>query len=54
MKVELVASVFVGPWREGDFSWMIEPPEWAGALFVFNVNAEQLHAWRRDPAGTAG
>lgn len=52
--MELVASIFEGPDRPGDFSWMIEQPEWADALFVFNDNAEQFLAFRRDPAGRAG
>jgi hypothetical protein len=54
MTVEVVASIFEGPGRPGDFGWMIDRPEWADALFVFNDNAEQFLAFRRDPGGARG
>jgi hypothetical protein len=41
--VTLVASTFAGPGRAGDFVWMIDRPEWASALFVFNDNEGE---WR--------
>lgn len=52
--MELVASIFTGPGQAGDFGWMIEQPGWADALFVFNDNAEQFLAFRRDRSGGAG
>jgi hypothetical protein len=33
---------------------MIEQPDWADALFVFNDNEEQFRAYRRDPADPRG
>jgi hypothetical protein len=39
--VEVIGSTFVGPGQEGDFSWMIERPEHADSLFVFNDNEEE-------------
>jgi hypothetical protein len=48
--VRIVGSVFRGRGRPGDFAWMIEQPDWADALFVFNDNEEQFRAYQRDPA----
>ena len=44
-KVEVSGSVFTGPMREGDFTWMIEQPEHSRTLFVFNDNEEQFLAF---------
>jgi hypothetical protein len=52
--VELVASTYAGRGRAGDFTWMIDQPEYADALFVFNDNEEQFLAYRRDPSSGAG
>ena len=52
--MELVGSVFTGRGRAGDFGWMIEQPEYADALFVFNDNEEQFRAYQRDRTGGAG
>jgi hypothetical protein len=41
----LVPSVFKGVNQEGDFSWMIEQPEYADALFIFNDNEEQFEKY---------
>jgi hypothetical protein len=40
--IELVPSVFVAKDRDGDFRWMIERPEHARSLFVFNDNEGQF------------
>jgi hypothetical protein len=40
----LVASTFAGRDRPGDFGWMIEQPEYADALFVFNDNEGEFRA----------
>lgn len=52
--VALVGSVFRGAGRDGDFAWMIERPEYADALFVFNDNEEQLRAFLKDPGRGSG
>jgi hypothetical protein len=44
--MQVVASVFVGPGCVGDFGWMIEQPEYARYLFVFNDNEEEFRAHR--------
>jgi hypothetical protein len=52
--VRLVPSRFEGRGQPGDFAWMIEQPEYADALFVFNDNEEQFRAFQRDPHSPAG
>lgn len=52
--VEVIGSVFTAPGCEGDFSWMIEQPDYADALFVFNDNEEQFLLHRDDPSNPAG
>ena len=47
MAVKVIRSSFVGPSRDGDFSWMIEQPEFSTALFVFNDNEEQFYEHQR-------
>ena len=37
----LTPSVFVQPGAAGDFSWMIEQPDWRQTLFIFNDNETQ-------------
>jgi len=54
MPIEVIGSVFAGRGREGDFAWMIERPEYADALFVFNDNEEQFRAHIADPEASAG
>lgn len=49
--VELVPSVFTRPGGPGDFAWMIERPEYADSLFVFNDNET---SWRGHRAGGYG
>jgi len=49
--VLVVGSVFAGKGRDGDFAWMIEQPENAGALFVFNDNEGQFRAHQRHAPG---
>lgn len=48
--VEVLKSRFTGPGHEGDFSWMINQPEYAGTLFVFNDNEEEFYAHLRGGA----
>lgn len=50
----VIGSVYGGRDRPGDFAWMIERPEYADALFVFNDNQEQFEAHARDPADPLG
>jgi hypothetical protein len=49
--MQLVASVFAGRGRAGDFAWMIEQPEYADTLFVFNDNEGQFRAHQRHAPG---
>lgn len=46
---ELIGVVFERPGEYGDFAWMIDQPEYADALFIFNDNEEQFIAYRSDP-----
>jgi hypothetical protein len=52
--VRLVPSRFEGRGEPGDFAWMIEQPQYADALFVFNDNEEQFRAFQRDAHSAAG
>lgn len=52
--IQLTGSQFVAPGADGDFSWMIEQPEYADALFVFNDNEEQFRAYVDEPADDFG
>jgi len=52
--VQVIGSQFSRGGAPGDFSWMIERPEYADALFIFNDNEEQFRAYMRDPTGGAG
>lgn len=45
--VDVLKSRFTGPNREGDFTWMINQPEHARTLFVFNDNEEEFYAHLR-------
>jgi hypothetical protein len=45
--IKLIPSVFQGPGKEGDFSWMLAQPLYARALFVFNDNEDQFLAFQR-------
>jgi hypothetical protein len=49
----LTPSVFTGPDRPGDFTWMIDRPEWVDAVFVFNDNTEAFDAFTAS-VGAAG
>lgn len=42
MSVTVVPSVFQGPGRPGDFTWMVEQPNYAHAFFIFNDNESQF------------
>jgi hypothetical protein len=50
-EVSLVGSVFAGRGRAGDFAWMIDQPEYADALFVFNDNEGEFRAHQRHSSG---
>jgi hypothetical protein len=52
--VQVIGSQFSKTGAPGDFTWMIERPEYADALFVFNDNEEQFRAYVNDPTGGAG
>ena len=52
--MQVIGSIFSGGGKSGDFGWMIEQPEYADALFVFNDNEEQFLAFRRNPKGGYG
>lgn len=47
--MEIIGTVFKCPGEHGDFAWMIEQPEYADALFIFNDNEEQFLAYRSEP-----
>jgi len=40
----LVADVFTGPGREGDFSWMVRQAQYQKDLFIFNDNEEAFRS----------
>ena len=46
---ELIASVFEGLEKLGDFSWMLQQPGYEQALFIFNDNEECFVAHMEDP-----
>ena len=52
--IQIIGSIFAGRDKAGDFGWMIEQPEYADALFVFNDNDEQFLAHRKNPKGGIG
>ena len=57
VQVRVVRSTFSGRDMEGDFSWMIEQPQYARALFVFNDNETQFrafHAGKREGLSAGG
>lgn len=43
MTIQVIRSSYTGPGRLGDFSWMIDRPEYARTLFVFNDNETQFY-----------
>ena len=43
--MQLIKSQFSRPLQDGDFSWMIERPEHARSLFIFNDNEAQFIAF---------
>jgi hypothetical protein len=44
--MQLIKSQFNGPRQDGDFSWMIDNPEYARSLFIFNDNEAQFIAFQ--------
>lgn len=50
--VRIRKSVFQGSGCDGDFGWMIQQPEFASSLFVFNDNESQFNAFHEgEPSG---
>ena len=50
--VRIRKSVFQGSGVDGDFGWMIQQPEFARSLFVFNDNESQFNAFHEGkPSG---
>ena len=43
--MQLIKSEFSCRGQDGDFSWMIDRPEYARSLFIFNDNEAQFHAF---------
>ena len=43
--MQLIKSEFSCRGQDGDFSWMIDRPEYARSLFIFNDNAAQFLAF---------
>ena len=43
--MQVIKSRFLGPGQDGDFSWMIDRPEYARSLFIFNDNEMQFIAF---------
>ena len=43
--MQVIKSQFSGGHKDGDFSWMIERPEFARSLFIFNDNEAQFIAF---------
>jgi hypothetical protein len=42
--VKVIKSKFDGANKEGDFAWMIEQPQYARTLFIFNDNEGEFYA----------
>ena len=45
MAIKVIRSIFSGAGISGDYLWMIDQPEFARALFIFNDNEEQFDAF---------
>jgi hypothetical protein len=54
--MKVIKSQYAGPNSVGDFSWMIDRPEYARSLFIFNDNEMQFIAFHTGHAAgfTAG
>ena len=44
--MQVIKSQFSGGHKDGDFSWMIDRPEYARSLFIFNDNEAQFIAFQ--------
>ena len=52
MQIEKIRSSFTRSGMEGDFGWMIEQPQYARSLFVFNDNEAQFEDFHANkPSG---
>ncbi len=50
--VKIIKSQYKSRGTTGDFAWMINQPEYANTLFVFNDNEKQFRAFLKgDPSG---
>lgn len=47
MTIEVIRSSYGGAGSVGDFGWMIDRPEYARTLFVFNDNETQFYEHQR-------
>jgi hypothetical protein len=54
MTIEVIGSVYTGKDKDGDFNWMIQQPQYADALFVFNDNEQQYTLHHDHPTAKAG
>ena len=45
MVIKVVRSIYRGAGVSGDYLWMIDQPEFARTLFIFNDNEEQFDAF---------
>ena len=45
MTIKVTRSIYRGVGISGDYLWMIDQPEFARALFIFNDNEEQFDAY---------
>ena len=54
MTIEVIGSVYTGKNKDGDFNWMIQQPQYADALFVFNDNEQQYTLHHDHPTAKAG
>ncbi len=52
--VTVIGSQFSGPGTDGDFSWMIEQPQYRDAFFIFNDNEDEFEAHQKNPDASGG
>jgi len=54
--MQVIKSQYVSSGQNGDFSWMIDRPEYARSLFIFNDNEKQFNEFHDGQEGglTAG
>ncbi|MBQ0721746.1 MAG: hypothetical protein KBT89_16275 [Gammaproteobacteria bacterium] len=52
--IKIIASVFSGDGKVGDFGWMITQPEYAKTFFIFNDNVSQFKIHQDHPNDPSG